>query len=241
MSLSSPGSPWRGNQLLSLLSGNAYGEIEPYLQPVRLESGQSLHRHGMPLSQVYFPSTAVISALLPMEGGPAIEIGSIGNEGYCASEMSTGAETSLHDYICRIEGDTLCMTAADFARSAELVPELRRLAGAYLQGFLTQISQAVSCNSLHNLESRFARWLLFTQDRVRSDRFSLTQHFLAEMLAVQRPSVSLVANTFQRAGLIDYSGGSMQILEREKLEEASCECYFKIRDQFRRLKGIAHQ
>jgi CRP-like cAMP-binding protein len=209
--------------------------MEPLLQPIRLESGQNLHQRGMPLSYVYFPSTAVISALLPMKEGPAIEIGTIGNEGYCASEMSTGAETSLHDYVCQIEGEALWMKAADFGHLMERMPELRRLAGAYLQGFLTQISQSVTCNTLHNLESRFARWVLLTYDRVRSDRFSLTQDFLAEMLAVQRPSVSLVANTFERAGMIQYSEGRMQILGRENLEEASCECYFKIRDQFRRL------
>ena len=238
MSSSSFDSPRRGNHSLSLLSSDAYSEVEPLLQPIRLETKQHLHQHGMPLSYVYFPSTAVISALLPMKEGPAIEIGTIGNEGYCASEMSTGAETSLHDYICQIEGEALYMKVADFGHLVERVPELRRLAGAYLQGFLTQISQSVTCNSLHDLESRFARWLLFTQDRVRSDRFALTQDFLAEMLAVQRPSVSLVANTFQRAGLIEYSKGSMQILEREKLEEASCDCYFKIRNQFRRLLSI---
>jgi CRP-like cAMP-binding protein len=152
--------------------------------------------------------------------------------------MSTGAETSLHDYVCRIEGEALRMTAADFGQAVERVPELRRLAGAYLQGYLTQISQSVTCNSLHDLESRFARWLLLTQDRVRSDRFALTPNFLADMLVVDQPSVSLVANTFQRAGVIEYSKGNMQILERQQLEEASCECYFKIRDQFKRLLGI---
>lgn len=238
MSSSSFGSPWRGNHLLSLLSSDAYGEIEALLQPVRLEARQSLHQRGMPLSHVYFPCTAVISALLPMREGPTIEIGTIGNEGYCASEMATGAETSLHDYICQIEGEALRMTAAGFAHSLERLPQLRRLAGAYLQGFLTQISQSVTCNSLHKLESRFARWLLFTQDRVRSDRFSLTQDFLAEMLAVQETSVSVVADTFERAGLIEYSKSSVEILERQKLEEASCDCYFKIRDQFRRLLSI---
>jgi CRP-like cAMP-binding protein len=238
MSSSSFGSPWRGNHLLSLLSNDAYSQIEPLLQPIRLEARESLYQRGMPLSHVYFPSTAVISALLPMKEGSAIEIGTIGNEGYCASEMSTGAETSLHDYVCQIEGEALCMTSAAFGHSVERVPELRRLAGAYLQGFITQISQSVTCNSLHNLESRFARWLLFTQDRVRSDRFLLTQDSLADMLAVQRPSVSLVASTFQHAGLIEYSKGTMQILERQKLEEASCDCYFKIREQFRHLLSI---
>jgi len=240
MFLSSSGSPWRGNHLLSLLSSTAYSEIEPLLQPIRLEINQGLYERGMPLAHVYFPSTAVISALLPMKEGPAIEIGTIGNEGYCASEMSTGAETSLHDYVCQIEGEALCMTAADFGHSLERVPELRRLAGAYLQGFLTQISQSVVCNGLHNLESRFARWLLVTHDRVRRDRFVLTQEFLAEMLIAQRPSVSLVADTFQHAGLIEYSEGSIQILKRHKLEEASCDCYFKIRDQFRRLLSTQH-
>jgi len=238
MSASSLRAPWRGNHLLSRLSSDAYGEIEPLLQPVRLEMKQSLHQRGMPLSHVYFPSTAVISALLPMDEHPAIEIGTVGNEGYCASEMSTGAETSLHDYVCRIEGEALRMTAADFGQAVERVPELRRLAGAYLQGYLTQISQSVTCNSLHDLESRFARWLLLTQDRVRSDRFALTPNFLADMLVVDQPSVSLVASTFQRAGVIEYSKGNMQILERQQLEEASCECYFKIRDQFKRLLGI---
>jgi CRP-like cAMP-binding protein len=137
--------------------------------------------------------------------------------------------------LCQVEGAALRMSAAAFNRAIEGNSALRRLCQRYLTAYLSLVSQSVACNRLHNIEERFARWVLMTHDRVDGDEFFLTQEFIADMLGVHRPSVSLVAGAFQQAGFIKYSRGAMTILNREGLEAASCECYETCREQFRRL------
>ena len=113
--------------------------------------------------------------------------------------------------------------------------ELRRLVNRYSQAYLTQAAQGAACNRLHGIEQRCARWLLMTHDRVAGDEFPLKQQFLAEMLGVRRAGVSVAASALQEAALIRYSRGAVQVLDRDGLEAASCECYAVIRRQFDRL------
>jgi CRP-like cAMP-binding protein len=106
------------------------------------------------------------------------------------------------------------------------------------QAYLAQVSQSVACNRLHSTDIRFARWLLVTHDRVEGNEFEITQEFLAAMLGVHRPSISVVAGLFQQAGIIQYTRGHMKILDRARLEESACECYAMVRGQFERLLGV---
>ena len=129
------------------------------------------------------------------------------------------------------------MRLAPFLAAIEGKTALRDLAFRYLYAYLAQVSQAVACNRLHTTEERFAKWLLMCHDRVPADDIAITQEFLADMLGVHRPSVSLVAGAFQQAGFIKYSRGSMKILNREGLEAASCECYAANNEQFVRFLG----
>ena len=105
----------------------------------------------------------------------------------------------------------------------------------YTQALITQIAQSAACNRMHPIEERCARWLLMTRDRVGANHFNLTQEFLAQMLGVRRPSVSIAASMLQKAGLITYSRGLIVVTDNKGLEAASCNCYRVIRDEFDRL------
>lgn len=240
MAHAAQGRPARGNHLLSMLSDDAYAALAPLLKPVKLDLKQVAHARGEPFTHIYFPTTCAISAIRPLQNGAAVEVGTVGNEGFSGVEILSHADAALNDYIAQIQGEALRMTVADFRQAVDKMPELHKVVFAYMQGFLSQVSQSVACNRLHTVEARFARWMLLTHDRVAGDEFQLTQEFIAEMLGVQRPTVSLVAGQFQQAGLIKYSRGHVRILNREGLEEASCECYFDVRNQFQRLLGIQY-
>jgi CRP-like cAMP-binding protein len=114
---------------------------------------------------------------------------------------------------------------------------MRRICLHYLQAYLSQVSQSVACNRLHDLEARLARWLLMSHDRMKQDEFTLTQEYIAIMLGVQRPSVSLIASALQRAGLIEYNRGKVRILNRVGLENVTCECYGIVQAHFKRMLG----
>jgi CRP-like cAMP-binding protein len=140
--------------------------------------------------------------------------------------------------MCQIPGQAMRMTVTDFRRALKEVPELRQLAFGYLQCYMAQMAQSAACNSQHAVEARFARWMLVTHDRVEGDEFRLTQEFMAQMLGVHRPSVSLIANQFQAAGLLQYSRGLIRILNREGIEEVCCECYAQVRDRFESVMDV---
>jgi CRP-like cAMP-binding protein len=129
------------------------------------------------------------------------------------------------------------MSAEVFRKMMADDTALRRIALRYLQAYLSMVSQNVACNRLHDIEHRLAKWLLMSHDRMRREDFSLTQEYLAAMLGVHRPSISVAAGILQRAGIIDYKRGAIRVLDRESLEEASCECYGIVQKHFERFLG----
>jgi CRP-like cAMP-binding protein len=229
-----------GNHLLQLLFSEDFKTVSTMLEPVQLQIKQVIHDREKPIAYIYFPCTAAISAITHMRDGTSVEVGTVGNEGVSAVEILTGADAALNTYICQIAGDSLRMTSTDFHRAMEMVPALRKVVQTYFQSYMAQMIQSVACNRLHSIELRFARWLLMTQDRARCDEFFLAQEFMAQMLGVHRPSVSAVASAFQGKGVIEYNRGHMKILDRNGLEGLSCECYFNVRDDFKRRLGIQY-
>ena len=173
-----------------------------------------------------------------LEDGSAVEVGTIGNESFTGIEMLLDATLATQTVVCQIGGPSLRMDAENFRRVIGGASALTRILRHSAQAYLTQVSQSVACNRLHSTDMRFARWLLITHDRVQHDEFELTQEFLAAMLGVHRPSVSVVAGLFQQAGMIRYSRGRMKILNRDRLEETTCECYATVRRHFERLLGV---
>lgn len=208
------------------------------LQTSDLAVRQVVHERDQPFTDVYFPINATISAILPLLDGAAVEVGTVGNEGVSAAEMLAGADSPINNFVCQIAGKAVRMAAQDFRQALDTVPEFRKLAFGYLQCYMAQVAQSAACNSQHSVEARFARWMLITHDRVEGDDFWLTHEVMAQMLGVHRPSVSLIASQFQSAGLIRYSRGNIQIVNRPGLEEVCCECYAQVRDRFERVMGV---
>jgi CRP-like cAMP-binding protein len=230
----------RQNLLLNKLTD---AELQPCLSRFDIVENKLrdvMYQQGHPIEHVYFPCTCVFSNLIYMEDGMAIEVGTIGNESFIAAEALLGAGDSLETTVCQIAGTSLRMHINDFRAIIAGNTPIRRLLERAGQAYLFMVSQTAACNRLHHVNGRFARWLLITHDRVKEDEFALTQEFLAIMLGVQRPSINLVAGAFQQAGIIRYSRGKMRVLDREQLEEASCECYGKVRQTYQRLLAIPH-
>lgn len=229
----------RHNRLLALLPSAEYDCLRPRLELVHTEFKQVLFERNKPIEYIYFPCNSVFSVLSFTRDGAAVEIGTIGNEGFSGIDILIGGRLATDTTICQVAGNSLRMRTIDFLEAVNGETPLREVTQRFLRAYLSQVSQSVVCNRLHTIEERFARLVLMTQDRVAGNEFHLTQEFLADMLGVQRPSVSVVAGAFQQAGLIKYSRGHMTILNRQKLEEVACECYAVVCEQFDRLLSVS--
>lgn len=228
------------NHMLSRLSDEHYAPLCDKLERVQTSAKQLLHERNHPIPYVYFPCNAAMSNMVAFEDGTVIEVGTVGNEGFNAPELLARASVATETSICQIAGHSMRMKSGDYLQAIEGNTPLRHVSECYLQGYLSQVSQTAACNRRHTLESRFARWLLLTHDRVQGREFMLTQEFLADMLGVNRPSVSVAAAAFQKDGLIHYRRGHMSILDRAKLEAVSCECYACVNAQFKRVLGTPY-
>jgi CRP-like cAMP-binding protein len=226
-----------GNRLLDSLSPAKQADLAPHLEKVRLELKDLLFEQGKRIDSVYFPITAVASLLNLVEDTSGVEIATIGNEGLVGLSVSWGIDTfNPREFVqCQVPGDALVMDAETFASKVAAGGELTWLVHRYTQAFVTQIGQQVACNGLHSIQERCARWMLLTHDRVGSDEFPLTQEFLAQMLGVRRPSVTVVAGILQQAGFIRFHRGRITITDRRGLESTSCGCYGVLREVFDRL------
>ena len=215
----------RGDQqrLLSLVAKTELGEREV------------LYRRDEIIRQVYFPLSGMISMVLSMENGFSIEVGTIGNEGMVGTPLFLGSETSSAYVFSQVSGEALRMDAEAFREEIGRTPAFARSVGRYTQAIMDQISQSTACNQLHSVDKRLCRWLLMTHDRVGQDQFRLTQEFIAKMLGVRRPTVTVVAGLLQRERLIAYTRGNITILDRQGLEAVSCECYEAVRRNLERL------
>lgn len=223
------------NRLLAALPTEEYSRLVAHMEPIHLQLRQSLYEPEEPIKNVYFIRSAVVSLLSLMEDGSAVEVGTVGNEGMVGLPVFLGAKSIPGLAMAQIAGEALKMRVDVFKAQVTPSSELYSLLQRYTQALFNLIAQVAACNRLHSVEERLCRWLLMTQDRVGSSEFPLTQEFIAQMLGVRRPSVSLVATTLQKAGLIRYIRGQMTLLDREGLEAASCECYAIIQREFERL------
>ncbi|HEY4540828.1 MAG TPA: Crp/Fnr family transcriptional regulator [Noviherbaspirillum sp.] len=225
------------NRLLAMLPQHEYEALLPQLEFIETPARFIVYERDKPITHVYFPLVGAHSVLAIMEDGSAVEVGTVGFEGFSTVAVLTGASLAMETTIVQVPGSSLRMKRAAFEQACKEGSALQRIVTRYLQVYLAQVSQSVACNRLHSLEQRFARWVLMSHDRVKSNEFQLTQEFLADMLGVYRPSVSLVARAFQQAGLLRYNRGIMTILDRKGLEEICCECYGVVRQRYERTFG----
>jgi CRP-like cAMP-binding protein len=225
------------NRVLSALSRDLQLRLLPRTEKVSLPLRQLLYEPDTPMAYAYFPLSGVISLVLPLRDGASVEIGTVGNEGLLGSPLLLGVDRGPTRAFSQVAGQSLRMRADAFRRSLQEFPDFAEVVRRYTQGLFNQVSQTTACNHVHSVQQRMCRWLLMTHDRVGADEFHLTQEFLAQMLGVRRPSVTVAAGLLQKAGLIRYQRGRIHITDRAGLEAGACECYNTVREELDRLLG----
>jgi CRP-like cAMP-binding protein len=227
------------NLVLDSIPAKNYGRLRSQLEPVTLAFGQILYEPGETIKHVYFPVDSLISLLTAVDKRRTLEVGMVGNEGMAGMPFVLGMSVSDVRALVQGAGKALRMASApfrvEFARNKPLQQALYR----YTYALMAQISQTAACNRFHSAQSRLARWLLMTRDRVHSDEFSLTHEFLGHMLGVRREGVTDAANALRRRKLISYSRGKIQILDATRLLATCCTCYLTVKAAFGRAQSAS--
>jgi CRP-like cAMP-binding protein len=220
------------NQLLGALEADSQQRLRSEIEPVDFKLGHVVCEAGGNLEHAYFPEGAVLSLLTVMENGTAIETANIGREGAFGLFAAMYSGASFNRCIVQLEGPMsrcpIGVLQKEFSKSANV----RNLFVSYSETLLSQIQQTVGCNALHTVEERMSRWLLMMDDRAEGEPMNYTQEFLAEVMAVNRTSISLAAQSMQDKKLIDYRRGKIRITNRTEMEAASCECYAIVKRRF---------
>jgi CRP-like cAMP-binding protein len=222
-------SNWPRNRLLLALPSSNLKQLMPELEHIRCQREQVLMDADSSLDYVFFPDSGVVSVVAVYADGSIIEMATIGREGCTGVQAILGAKSSSVRLLVQIPGDAAKMSRAAFTRTMGSMPSFQSLMYAYVQAFLEQVLVSVACNGAHSLKERLARWLLMMRDRGDDDTLQITQNLLAEMLGVQRPTITNAARELERAGLIARGLRQVTILDRQGLVQASCECYQLVR------------
>jgi len=226
-------SPAKANELLAALPAEVLQRLSPALELGSLALKEILHRPRDPIEYVYFPGAGFVSELTVLENGDMVEVATIGREGMVGIFASDGDERAPSLSMVQAAIDVCYrLRATVFREEMDRRGPFHQLMTRYMHAHVGLIMQSTACNAMHTVEQRLARWLLMAHDRVGVDDFPLTQEFLAMMLGVSRPSVTIVAGTLQKAGLITYHRGHLRIVDRERLEAASCECFRVVKKLF---------
>jgi len=214
------------NYLLTALPADDYARLVPSLGTTALKLKRILHKPGEPIDQVYFPGGGFVSVVTVLKDGSMVEVATIGREGMLGVSAALNRDPSPSAAMVQAESDTCYTMSADaFRQEMDRHGAFYDLLTRYGQALVGFIMQSTACNAVHSVEQRLSRWLLLAHDRVGEDEFRLTQEFAAMMLGTSRPTMTVVAGRLQKAGLIRYHRGHLTILDRERLEAASCECY----------------
>jgi CRP-like cAMP-binding protein len=222
-------SNWPRNRLLLALPFRNLKLLMPELEYIPCQRGQVLMDADSLLDHIFFPDSGVVSVVAVYSDGSIIEMATIGREGCTGVQAVFGAKRASVQLLVQIPGSAAKMSRKAFTRAMESMPSFRSLMYAYVHAFLEQVMVSVACNGAHSLKERLARWLLMMRDRGDDDALLITQNLLAEMLGVQRPTITNAARELEDAGLIVRGRRQITILNRQGLTKASCECYQLVR------------
>ncbi|HEX7998552.1 MAG TPA: Crp/Fnr family transcriptional regulator [Pyrinomonadaceae bacterium] len=214
------------NMILAALPRRDYQRLLPHLEFISLPLEVSLYQSGDAIEYVYFPGDGIVSLVTTMKDGTTIEVGLIGKDGMVGIPVLLGDDIAFEQAIVQIAGDAMRMKSDVLKKDLRTnhSPLLTQLL-LYTRTLMKQVTQTAACNRLHTVEQRLSRWLLLCHDRMESDELLLKQEFIANMLGTRRASVGSAASGLQAQGLISYSRGHINILNRKELEAFACECY----------------
>ena len=225
----------RQNRLLAALPDAEWARWLPQLEPVEMPLGKVLYESGSTMTHVYFPTTSIVSLLYVMENGASGEIAIVGNEGIVGIAIFMGGETTPSRAVVQSAGKALRLDTRLLKEEFNRGGPVQRLLLRYTQALITQMAQTAVCNRHHSIDQQLCRWLLLSLDRLASNELKMTQELIANMLGVRRPGVTEAAMKLQEAGLIRYSYGHIEVLDRPGLEKRVCECYSVVKREFDRL------
>ena len=223
------------NRLLASLPAVAFAAVTSHLKVVELKFGDVLAETGSSIRWVYFPYSGVISLVVELDVGTMIETAMVGRDGAFNAASALDGKVSLNKGIVQLAGSAGVIEVGRLRQLTDELKSFRSLLIDHEQVLFAQAQQSAACNASHTVEARMCRWLLHMRDLTGGDELILTQEFLAQMLGVRRPSVSLVATTLQKAGLIKYSRGNIRLLDIKGLKKGSCECYGTVKAHYQRL------
>lgn len=223
------------NHLLAALPAEVQKRLSLNLELIPLPLGKILYESGDSLRHVYFPTDAIVSLLYVMESGASAEISVVGNEGLIGIAVFMGGESTPSRAVVQSAGYAFRLPAKQFTAEVNRHGEMLHLMLRYTQALLTQMSQTAVCNRHHSIDQQLCRWLLLSLDRLPSNQLTMTQELIANMLGVRREGVTEAAGKLQRQGVIEYSRGHITVLDRQKLEQLSCECYAVVKKETDRL------
>jgi CRP-like cAMP-binding protein len=225
----------RENHILDALPEDERERLFPHLQLVEMPLGEVVYESGAALRHIYFPTDSIVSLLYVMQNGASAEIAVVGKEGAVGVSLFMGGETTPSRALVQSAGHAYRLTRArlkaEFDRHGELLHVLLR----YTQSLLTQMAQTAVCNRHHSLDQQLCRWLLLSLDRLNSNKLTMTQELIANMLGVRREGVTEAAGKLQKLGVIRYTRGKIVVLDRPRLEALSCECYAVVKRETDRL------
>lgn len=227
------------NHLLAALPQKFYKRLLPHLESVELPLMKVLYEGGEPITHIYFPNEGLISLLIVMENGTPREVGLIGNEGMLGTAVVLGMKTTSTRALVQMPGSAMRMKAQTLRDELKPGGTLQLLMQRYIHALFTQISQSAACVSSHMVDKRLARWLLMTHDRALGDEFEMKHEFMARMLGVTRSVVTRAAGHLQTEKMIQYARGRVAILDRQRLETTSCECYAVVKQEYARSQRTA--
>jgi CRP-like cAMP-binding protein len=232
-----PPPPASQNALLEKLPAAELAAVGERAKVVSYPLREVMFEDGQRCEHVFFPVTGMVSLVTVLKDGTTLEAMTVGREGFVGLPLFHGVMTTRTRGICQIEGEFYQLTADSFLSLLALAPHLRVLLHRYSQFSNEAVAQSAACNSIHLLEQRCARWLLLTADAVGRKNFSLTHEFLAQMLAVRRPGVTVAIGGLERQGLIAHRYGAVTILDMDGLKKVSCECYQTVIEKGQQLLG----
>lgn len=232
--MATPHTP-RQNHLLAALPEEDYVFLFPHLEKVVMPLGEVLYESGGELRYVYFPTTCIVSLLYVMEDGASAEIAVVGNEGIIGIALFMGGGTMPNRAVVQSAGHAYRLRGALIKKEFSQNGPMMRLLLRYTQALITQMAQTAVCNRHHSIDQQLCRWLLLSLDRLPTNKLTMTQELIANMLGVRREGVTDAAGKLQEAGLINYSRGQITVLDRVGLEKRVCECYQVVKTETDRL------
>jgi hypothetical protein len=224
------------NRLLRRLASESMDEIRPLLRSTQLVSQQVLYQPGERIAKIYFPETAVLCMLTAMEDGHTIESATVGCEGASWISASLGSPTMPCQTMVAVGGIAHVISTQFVEREIEKNGAFHKVLSEYSHALLISSFRTGACNALHSLTQRCSRWMLTTLDRTSEGRFTITHEFLASLLGCSRPILTGILGDLEREGGVHIRRGVIEVLNRERLELSSCECYRLIRENFDRLE-----